>query len=128
MEIIIGFTIILAILVIGDTVSTATKAVIPSVFVQALLFMVGYWTVLPKDIVTTAGFGNLAMLAMYLLITHMGTLIDLKELAAQWKTVVIACAGLVGIVLGTMTIGRMVLGSDIAFIATPLSPAAPWPP
>lgn len=119
MEIIIGFTIILAILVIGDTVSTATKAVIPSVFVQALLFMVGYWTVLPKDIVTTAGFGNLAMLAMYLLITHMGTLIDLKELAAQWKTVVIACAGLVGIVLGTMTIGRMVLGSDIAFIATP---------
>lgn len=119
MEIIIGFTIILAILVIGDTISTATKAVIPSVFVQALLFMVGFWTILPKDIVTTAGFANLSLLAMYLLITHMGTMLDLKQLIDQWKTVVIACAGLVGIILGTMTLGRMVFGSDIAFIATP---------
>ncbi|RGY97365.1 hypothetical protein [Clostridium sp. AM58-1XD] len=119
MEIIIGFTIIVAILVIGDTISTATKAVIPSVFVQALLFMVGFWTVLPKDIVTTSGFAGLSLLAMYLLITHMGTMLDLKQLIEQWRTVVIACAGLVGIVLGCMTIGRMVLGSDIAFIATP---------
>ena len=95
MEIIIGFTIILAILVIGDTISTATKAVIPSVFVQALLFMVGFWTILPKDIVTTEGFANLSLLAMYLLITHMGTMLDLKQLIDQWKTVVIACAGLV---------------------------------
>lgn len=119
MEMIIGFTIIVAILVIGDLISTATKAIIPSVFVQALLFMVGFWTILPKDIVTTSGFSNLALLAMYLLITHMGTMIDLKQLAAQWKTVVIAVAGLGGIVLGCMTIGRMVLGDNIAFIATP---------
>lgn len=119
MEIIIGFTIILTILVIGDLISTATKAVIPSVFVQALLFMVGFWTILPKDIVTTAGFSNLALLTMYLLITHMGTMLDLKQLVEQWKTVVIACAGLVGIILGCMTIGRAVFGSDIAFIATP---------
>ena len=119
MEMIIGFTIIVAILVIGDTVSTATKAIIPSVFVQALLFMLGFWTILPKDIVTTAGFSNLSLLAMYLLITHMGTMLDLKQLIEQWKTVVIACAGLVGIIVGCMTLGSAVFGRDIAFIATP---------
>lgn len=56
---------------------------------------------------------------MYLLITHMGTMLDLKQLIEQWKTVVIACAGLVGIIVGCMTLGSAVFGRDIAFIATP---------
>ncbi len=119
MDVIVAFTIILAILAAGDIVSTTTKAIIPSVFIQAMLFMVGYWTVLPKDVVDVSTFATLSALAMYLLITHMGTMIDLKELAAQWKTVIIALVGLVGIVLGTMTLGQFLFGREIAIIATP---------
>ena len=81
--------------------------------------MLGYWTIMPKDIVTASGFANLSVLAMYLLITHMGTMINLKELCAQWKTVVIAVVGLVGIMIGTMTLGRMLFGWETVVIATP---------
>lgn len=119
MDMIVAFTIIVAILAIGDVISTATKAIIPSIFIQAMLFMIGFWTILPKDIVDVSGFGNLSVLAMYLLITHMGTMINLKELAAQWKTVIIAIVGLIGIIIGTMTLGRMLFGWETVVIATP---------
>lgn len=47
--------------VIGEMVSYATKAWIPSVFVTACVMLFGYWTIFPKEIVTNAGllpFGN----------------------------------------------------------------------
>ena len=106
--------------VIGEVVSTLTKAWIPSVFVTAAVMLVGYWTIFPTTIVTDAAlvpFGS--TIGMYLILVHMGTVISIKQLIEQWKTVVIACAGLVGIIVGCMTLGSAVFGRDIAFIATP---------
>lgn len=120
LSIIAAFSIVLAVLSIGDIVSVKTKAFIPSVFVSAVLFLLGYWTFFPKDIVTLSGLGMpLAQLGMYLLITHMGTMMSVKELAKQWKTVVIGLVGIAGICLGTMTIGRLLFGWDTVVVATP---------
>lgn len=58
-------------------------------------------------------------LSMYLLITHMGTLLSIKELVAQWKTVTVALVGIIGITALTMTIGVAVFGFETAVIATP---------
>ena len=41
--------------IIGEYVSTITKAWIPSVFVTAVVLLLGYWTVIPKEVVTDAG-------------------------------------------------------------------------
>lgn len=38
--------------VIGEIVSTATKAWIPSVFVTAVVMLIGYWTVFPETLVS----------------------------------------------------------------------------
>jgi hypothetical protein len=120
MNIIMAFTIILIALAIGDIVSTKTKAFVPSVFVTAVLFVIGFWTFFPQTIVDISSLGMPgAQLAMYLLITHMGTMMSVKELARQWKTITIGVAGIVGITLGVMTIGRMLFGWDAAVIATP---------
>ena len=82
----LALTIVLAILYIGDIVATRTKAWIPSVFVCAVLFLIGYWTFFPKDIVSIAGIGPVvATMLMYLLITNMGTLLSLKELKTSGK-------------------------------------------
>ena len=81
------------IVIIGELVSTWTKAWIPSVFVSACLLLVGYWTVIPHDLVKDSfltPFG--ATLGIYLLIVHMGTVISLKTLMEQWKTVVMSSA------------------------------------
>lgn len=120
MDLLMAFSIVLIILSIGDVISTKTKAFVPSVFVSALLFLLGYWTFLRVDIVEVAGFAKpIVYLSMYLLVTHMGTLLTIKELVAQWKTILIALAGIIGICIMTMTIGRMLFGFNTAVVATP---------
>ncbi len=44
MDIIMAFSFILIALAIGDIISTKTKAFVPSVFVTAVLFILGFWT------------------------------------------------------------------------------------
>ena len=120
MSIIMAFSIILVILAIGDIISTKTKAFIPSVFVSAIIFLVGFWTFLPKDIIDVSSLGMpVALLAMYLLITHMGTMMSVRELVNQWKTIVVALSGIVGICLGTLTIGRLFFGWEAVVASTP---------
>ncbi len=120
MSLLMAFSIVLIILAVGDIISTKTKAFIPSVFVAALLFLFGFWTFFPGDIVSQAGFQTpIVYLSMYLLITHMGTLLSVKELAAQWRSVAVALIGIVGVMALTMTLGAAVFGFDAAVIATP---------
>lgn len=115
-----AFSIVLAILAIGEFVSTKTKAFIPSVFVSAVLFLVGFWTILPADIVIQASFAKpVVYLSMYLLLTHMGTLMSVRELIGQWKTIVIALVGIVGICAMTLTIGNALFGWQTVVAATP---------
>lgn len=115
-----AFSVVLIVLALGDVVSTKTKAFIPSVFVAALLFLFGFWTFFPEDIVALAGFQMpVVLLSMYLLITHMGTMLSVRELISQWRTVAVAIIGIVGIVALTMTIGVFLFGFETAVIATP---------
>ncbi|WP_432662916.1 hypothetical protein R9X47_20305 [Wukongibacter baidiensis] len=120
MSLLMAFSVVLVILSIGDIVSTKSKAFIPSVFVAALLFLFGFWTFLPQDVVALAGFQKpIIYLSMYLLITHMGTLLTVRELISQWKTITVALVGIVGICLLTLTIGRALFGWETVVIATP---------
>ncbi len=94
---VLAFVICAAAYIIGEVVSIVTKAWIPSVFVTAIVMLVGYWTVFPHDLVSDSKlipFGS--TLGIYLLITHMGTVISLKQLKAQWKTIVVCLSGLAG--------------------------------
>ena len=94
---VLAFVICAAAYIIGEVVSIVTKAWIPSVFVTAIVMLVGYWTVFPHELVSDSKlipFGS--TLGIYLLITHMGTVISLKQLKAQWKTIVVCLSGLAG--------------------------------
>ena len=96
----LAFVICAIAYIIGEWVATATKAWIPSVFVTACVMLVGYWTIIPKEVVSESmliPFGS--TLGIYLLITHMGTVISLKQLAQQWKTIVVCLSGLAGMML-----------------------------
>lgn len=116
----LAFVLLTLILFIGDAVAVRTKAWVPSIFVCAVLFLLGYWTFFPEDIVAVAGIpSTVATMLMYLLITNMGTLLSLKELKAQWKTIVIALAGIVGVVAVLMTIGVLLFDFQTMVVATP---------
>lgn len=120
MSVILSFFLVMLAMAIGDLASMKTKAFLPSVFVTALVFLLGFWYFFPADIISVATLGQpVAGLVMYLLIVHMGTLMNIKELVAQWKTVVISLFGVIGIIVFLMTIGSLVLGRETALVGAP---------
>ncbi|MGE8080017.1 hypothetical protein [Peribacillus loiseleuriae] len=116
----LALVILVLILYIGDVVAVRTKAWVPSVFVCAVLFLIGYWTFFPTDIVAVAGVPPVvATMMMYLLITNMGTLLSLQELKNQWKTIVIALSGVLGIIAILFTIGTLIFDFKTVVVAIP---------
>lgn len=116
----LALVILVFILFIGDFVAVRTKAWVPSIFVCAVLFLAGYWTFFPKEIVSLAGVPPVvATMMMYLLITNMGTLLSLQELKKQWKTVVIALSGILGIIVVLFAVGTFLFGFETIVVAIP---------
>jgi hypothetical protein len=105
---------------IGEWVSTVTKAYVPSVFITAVLFVIGFWTVLPKNVVANSSFGtSFVTICVPLLLVHLGTLMNLKELIAQWKAVCIALLGVVGTITLTLTLGTLIFNWHTVIAAVP---------
>lgn len=115
-----GFTIVMAFLFIGEWGSTLTKAYLPSVFLSALLFVIGFWTVMPKNIVSLASFGTgFSSVAVGLLLVHLGTLMNLRELVAQWRAVCIALLGVCGTLVLTLAVGTLIFNWHTVVAAVP---------
>src|SRR5690625_2662164 len=105
----LALIIVIFILFIGDYVAIRTKAWVPSIFICATLFLFGYWTFFPQDIVALAGIPSVvATMMMYLLITNMGTLLSIQELKNQWKTILIALSGILGAIVLLLSIGSRI--------------------
>lgn len=116
----LAIAILIFILFIGEVISIRTKAWIPSIFVSGMLFLIGYWTFFPMEIVELAGIPPVvATLLIYLLITNMGTLLSLQELKQQWKTVLIALSGILGIVAILLSVGSFLFGFETVIVAIP---------
>ncbi|MEK4405426.1 hypothetical protein MKZ26_13665 [Sporosarcina sp. FSL K6-6792] len=116
----LALVIVVAILYIGDAISVRTNAWVPSVFVSAVLFLLGYWTFFPPDIVAIAGVPPaVATMLIYLLITNMGTLLSLQQLKEQWKTITISLSGILGVVVLLFAIGTFLFGLETVIIAIP---------
>ena len=116
----LAFVICCVAYLIGVVVSQLTKAWIPSVFVTACVLLAGYWTVIPQTLVTDAvliPFGS--TIGIYLLITHMGTIISLKQLAEQWKTIVVCLAGLAGMIGACWFIAMPIIGREFVVAGLP---------
>lgn len=116
----LAFTICAVVYIIGEVVSTLTKAWVPSVFVTAVVVLIGYWTVLPSTLISDAvliPFGS--TIGIYLLITHMGTVISLKQLKEQWKTVVVCLAGLFGMCALSLLICPLIMDRNYVIAGLP---------
>ncbi|UJL45731.1 hypothetical protein KFZ58_15265 [Virgibacillus sp. NKC19-16] len=116
----LALVIIVFILFVGDFIAVRTKAWVPSIFIAAILFLLGYWTFFPTEIVSIAGIPPVvATMLMYLLITNMGTLLSLDELKQQWKTVLIALSGILGAIVILLSIGTLLFGIETVIVAIP---------
>ena len=116
----LAFVICAILYLAGDAVSNLTKAWVPSVFVTAVLILIGYWTIIPKTLVSDSvliPFGS--TIGIYLLISHMGTVISIAQLIEQWKTIVICLAGLAGMCALSLLVLPGIIGMDLVMSGLP---------
>lgn len=116
-----AFTVLLLVFAISEIVAKVSKGWVPSVLVIMILMLAGFSTGLfPKTMIDDAGVSDeLFKIACGLLVTHLGTLISRKEMAAQWKTVIISLMGVASIAIICLTLGTALFGFDNAVAATP---------
>ena len=116
----LAFFLICLVMAAGDYISVKTKAFVPSVFVSATLFLLGFWYFLPLDLSKIAGLeGNIVAVTLLVLIVHMGTLMNVDELIAEWRSIVVALAGLLGMGVFLLTLGRHLVGWEAVVTGTP---------
>ena len=116
----LAFVICAVVYIIGEYVAKITKAWIPSVFVTAVVLLIGYWTVIPKEVVSDSmliPFGS--TIGIYLLITHMGTVISLKQLMQQWRTIVVCLSGLAGMMVLGYFIAPLIIDKTLVIAGLP---------
>lgn len=115
------FMVILAIFAVADIISTATKAMVPSMFSISVICIVLFWSgLLPSNVLELAGISTtLVYVIYYLQLPHMGALMSMREMAVQWKTIVICLVGLVGMCVLNVTLGTLLLGKMVVLAGTP---------
>lgn len=119
MDGLLAITIVLIVYAVGDIISAKTRSIVPMMFVASVIFMVGFWIGLPTTIFQDAQLMGFGALMIGLLITHMGTLMNLKELVRQWKTVAIALAAVIGIGIFLFVVGSPIIGREYAIASAP---------
>ena len=116
----LAFVICAVVYIIGEYVAKITKAWIPSVFVTAVVLLIGYWTVITKEVVSASmliPFGS--TIGIYLLITHMGTVISLKQLIQQWRTIVVCLSGLAGMMVLGYFVAPLIIDKTLVIAGLP---------
>lgn len=118
MQPIIAFTIIMLIWTVSDYVSKKTKALLSSLFVASIIFLIGFKTNLfPEDLLPTSALLPLGQTVVGMIIVHLGTLISLDEFKRQWKTFLIGVSAVIGISVLLFTIGRLFLDTNYVLSA-----------
>ncbi len=118
MQPIIAFTIIMLIWTVSDYVSKKTKALLSSLFVASIIFLIGFTTILQrKDLLPTSALLPLGQTVVGMIIVHLGTLISLDEFKRQWKTFLIGVSAVIGISVLLFTIGRLFLDTNYVLSA-----------
>lgn len=113
------FAVIAFIFVVSEFFSSKTKGYVSFLVFASIIFAAGFWSgILPSDLVPITGIsGILSGLVMPLIITNIGSTININAMIKEWKTVVISILGLIGIVILCCTVGTALFGRVYSFSA-----------
>lgn len=118
MNSLLAFTIVMLIWTISDYVSKKTKALLSSLFVATVIFLIGFKSGLfPEDLLPSSSLLTLGQTVVGLVIVHLGTLISLDEFKRQWKTFVIGVSAVLGIAAFLYGIGQFFLDTNYVLSA-----------
>jgi len=107
----LAFITVIGIIFFSETISSMTKGKVPGLFLMTIITLIGYWTILPLDVVPVSGMVAVKDITMMIILIHMGTLLEIDQLKREWRTVVTALAAVAGVVLVFMLLGKYLLPS-----------------
>lgn len=113
----LALLIIAIIFALGDFIAVKSKAVFSMVFVAGLVLLVGFWFFLPKSLFEDAQINNFAIAIIPMLMVYMGTLMRIRDLRDEWKTVLIALASIAAVALILFTVGSLLIDRRFAIVA-----------
>lgn len=122
-----SLALLASVFVIGDIVAKKTKGIISSLVVASVIYLVGFLSgIIPTDSIDNTGLTALmGSVGIGLVITSLGTSIKLGDFIKEWKTVVIALAGLLGLAAVCFLIGPIFFGREYSIAAaSPISGGA----
>lgn len=112
--------ITIGIFAIGDILGIVTKAKLSSIFVALLLFLFLFMTnMIPSNIIEVAGLSQAGRWASPVLVFGMGTMINIKQLKSEWRTVFISVISMAVAILGVFLLLPLI-GKDIILVAIPV--------
>lgn len=116
----LSLLVCLGLFAIGDILGVLTKAKLSSVFVALMLFMVGFLTgVFPPDIIQRAGLHTIAKFSSAFIVFHMGTMINMKELIDEWRTVVVSIIAMI-VAVASICLVIPFIGKEAAIVSIPI--------
>ena len=114
---IIAFAAIALTFSVGDYIAVKTRGVVSSIITAIIVFIVlgGVLKFLPADLMEISGLvAVIPTFGMALILTNLGSTLDINELKNEWKTILISLAGIAGIVVLCGTLGQMIFGREYA--------------
>ena len=118
MDVLSALTILAIVFAVGDFVATKTRAIASMMFISGVIFMVGFWVGLPKTLFLDTKMVPIAMAFISILMVQMGSMMNMKELKSEWKTVVVALLGMTAGAVGIYFLASPLIGKQYAVAAT----------
>ena len=119
MALALPFAVVCIIMFLGDFVSQKSRGKIPSLLVIAACFLLGYWTIMPRDILDVTYINGIKNITMLLILLQVGAMFNLRQLKDEWKAVVITLFAIGGIVVVAGLAGTLLFGKNMAVVGIP---------
>lgn len=119
-EMLLMLCITVSLFAVGDILGVATKAKVSSIFVALMLFLILFMTgTIPQDIISKAGLSQVGKWASPILVFGMGTMINVKQLIEEWRTVLLTFISMLAALIGVFLVSP-IIGKEAAIVSVPI--------
>lgn len=116
-----SFAVFMILFGIGSIISKKTKGIIVEALFLSVIYMIGFITgIFPQNALEITGIpAMMSAFGTLLIVTNLGTLIELRRFVREWKTVVITLGAMAVMGVFFCTVGIFLFGKYYALSALP---------
>ena len=117
----ISITVYIALYAIGTIISDKTKGLIGEALFLCFVYAIGFATgIIPRDSLESTGIPTvLSTFGIVLVVTNLGTMIELRRFIREWRTVAVCCGALAVMTIVCGVLGTIIYNKYYAFSAIP---------